>query len=125
MMRMINLLLNIQTKSSNDTKKYTLIQNKFTYAAYQYGSFYNFYALYSPGQFIRTADGLNTTVTENLDLLKDRPIPDGPFPFYSDTTDIAEPYIRYFYLIHDFTKRNNTVVTNLTDMDVDEGKIFT
>jgi hypothetical protein len=113
-----------QNKSPNDTKRVALIQNKFTYAAYQNGSFYNFYNLYSPGMYDRAGDGLNTTVTENLDMLKDRPIPDGPFPFYLHPEYNDEPYIKYFYLIHDLAKRNNTIVTNLTDMDVDQGKIF-
>jgi hypothetical protein len=113
-----------QNKSPNDAKRVALIQNKFTYAAYHNGSFYNFYDLYSPGMYDRAADGLNTTVTENLDMLKDRPIPDGPFPFYLHPEYNDEPYIKYFYLIHDLAKRNNTIVTNLTDMDVDQGKIF-
>ena len=119
-----NISTTEQISVNNDTQRIALIENKFTYAAYQNGSFYNFYALHSPGMFDRADDGLNTTVTENLDMLKDRPIPDGPFPFYLHPEYNDIPYIEYFYLIHDLAKRNNTIVTNLTDMDVDQGKIF-
>jgi len=126
----INTLQAIE--GSNDTssvadeaiQKIALIKNKFTYAAYQNGSFYNFYGMYSPGMFDRLDDDLNTTITNNLNLLTARPIPEGEFPFYLHPAYKDEPYIQYYYLIHDLAKRNNTIVENLTDMDVDQGKIF-
>jgi hypothetical protein len=110
--------------SSDNVKKVALIKNKFTYAAYQNGSFYNFYDMHSPEMFDRIDDDLNTTITENLNLLKNRPIPSGPFPFYLHPTYKDEPYIEYYNLIHDLLKNNNSTVSNLTDMDVDQGRIF-
>jgi len=113
-----------QNNYSNESKRIALIENTFTYAAYQNGSFYNFYELYSPEMFTRTGIGLNTTVNDNLHLLEDRPIPHGPFPYYlyPEYTDI--PYIEYAYLIGDLIKKNNQSIDNLTDSDVDQGKIF-
>ncbi len=111
-------------KSSNESKKLALIENTFTYAAYQNGSFYNFYDLYSPEMFDRAYYGVNTTITDNLYLLKNKPVPHGPFPFYlhPEYTDI--PYINYAYLIEDLIQKHNQSMVNLTDADVDQGKIF-
>jgi hypothetical protein len=115
---------NTQTKSSNVSKKIALIENTFTYAAYQNGSFYNFYELYSPEMFDREGMGLNTTITSNLYLLKDKPIPHGPFPFYLHPEYNDIPYIGYVYLIRDLMHKNNQSMVNLTDADVDQGNIF-
>lgn len=113
-----------QSASFNESKRIALIENTFTYAAYQNGSFYNFYDLYSPEMFDRQGKGLNTTITDNLYLLKDRPIPQGPFPFYLHPEYNDIPYISYAYLIGDLVHKNNHSMVNLTDVDVDKGKIF-
>ncbi|VFJ13121.1 conserved exported protein of unknown function [Candidatus Nitrosocosmicus franklandus] len=110
--------------SHNEKKRIALIENTFTYAAYQNGSFYNFYDLHSPEMYTREGQGLNTTITENLYLLKDRPIPQGPFPFYLHPEYKDIPYITYAYLILDLVHKNNQSIVNLTDADVDQGKIF-
>ena len=60
--------------------KVALIEPTFTYAAYQNGSFYNFYAKYS--NLLWDDDRSIISITTDLGLLKDRPIPHGPFPFY-------------------------------------------
>jgi hypothetical protein len=112
------------SNSSNESKKFALIENTFTYAAYQNGSFYNFYDLYSPEMFDRAYYGLNTTITDNLYLLKDKPIPQGPFPFYLHPEYNDIPYINYAYLIEDLVQKHNQSMVNLTDADVDQGKIF-
>ena len=113
-----------QPKSSNESKRIALIKNVFTFAAYQNGSFYNFYDLYSPEMFDRAYNGLNTTITDNLYLLKDKPIPQGPFPFYLHPEYNDIPYISYAYFISDLVHKNNHSMVNLTDVDVDQGKIF-
>ncbi len=110
--------------SSNESKKIALIENTFTYAAYQNGSFYNFYELYSQKMFDRAYKGLNTTITDNLYLLKDKPIPHGPFPFYLHPEYNDIPYISYAHLIGNLVQKNNQSMVNLTDADVDQGKIF-
>ena len=113
-----------QTAFSNESKRIALIKNVFTFAAYQNDSFYNFYDLYSPEMFDRAYNGLNTTITDNLYLLKDRAIPQGPFPFYLHPEYNDIPYISYAYLISDLVHKNNHSMVNLTDVDVDQGKIF-
>ncbi len=105
-------------------KRIALIKNVFTFAAYQNGSFYNFYDLYGPEMFNRAYYGINTTITDNLYLLKDRPIPQGPFPFYLHPEYNDIPYISYAYFISDLIHKNNHSMVNLTDVDVDQGKIF-
>ena len=57
-------------------KRIAFVEPTFTYAAYQNGSFYNFYKKY------RLSDINNKTITTDLDLLRNRPIPHGPFPRY-------------------------------------------
>jgi len=113
-----------QTKSPNESKKIALIENTFTYAAYQNGSFYNFYELYGPEMFKRSGKGINTTITDNVYLLKDKPIPHGPFPFYLHPEYNDIPYIKYAYLNGNLVQKNNQFMVNLTDADVDQGKIF-
>ena len=96
-----------QPKSSSESKKFALIENTFTYTAYQNGSFYNFYDLYGPEMFDRAYNGLNTTITDNLYLLKDKPIPHRPFPFYLHPEYNDIPYIKYAYLIENLVQKNN------------------
>lgn len=95
-----------------------LIEPTFTYAAYRSGSFYNFYEKYS------LTDRTNKTVTTDLNLLKDRPIPHGPFPYFAHPSYSDIPYINYFRIVLDHVKNKDPLVTNLTDVDVDQGKIF-
>ncbi len=106
-----------QPMSSNESKKIALIENTFTYAAYQNGSFYNFYELYCQKMFDRAYKGLNTTITDNLYLLKDKPIPHGPFPFYLHPEYNDIPYISYAHLIGNLVQKNNQSMVNLTDAD--------
>ena len=109
--------------ASSSDKKVALIRPSFTWAAYNFDSFYNFYAKYSPAQY--AAKGANVTITENTHLLKDRPIPEGAFTYYLDVYE--EPYIPYINFINlasDLYKEHNIIAANLTDVDVHQGKIF-
>jgi hypothetical protein len=58
-------------------ERVALVEPTFTYAAYQNGSFYNFYTKYS--NLLWDDDRSIVLITTDLDLLKDRPIPHGPF----------------------------------------------
>jgi hypothetical protein len=100
-------------------KRIAFVEPTFTYAAYQNGSFYNFYAKHS-----LTDTSNKTIITSDLNLLRNRPIPHGPFPYYTHPQRLDIPYIDYFKLLLQHVKRNSPFVTNLTDVDVDEGKIF-
>jgi hypothetical protein len=100
-------------------KRIAFVEPTFTYAAYQNASFYNFYAKYS------LSNKSNKTVTADLNFLKNRPIPHGPFPYYAHPTQKPDiPYIDYFKILLQHVKKNSPFVTNLTDVDVHEGKIF-
>jgi mannuronan 5-epimerase len=105
---------------AHDRDRIAFVEPAFTYAAYQNGSFYNFYKKHS---------GKNTpagqTVSTDLNLLRNRPIPHGPFPYYAHPTQKPDiPYIDYFNLLLQHVKKNSPFVRNLTDVDVHEGKIF-
>ena len=102
-------------------KRIAFVEPTFTYAAYQNGSFYNFYAKYSPllGKLSN-----ESKITSDLNLLKNRPIPHGPFRYYAHPKTLDIPYIDYFKIIQQHVKKNSPFVTNLTDVDVHEGKIF-
>jgi hypothetical protein len=101
-------------------KKIAFVEPTFTYAAYQSGSFYDFYKKYHN---VSDTDN-NRTVTTDLDLLKNRPIPHGPFPYFEHPQYLDIPYIDYFKILQDHVKRVDPFVTNLTDVDVHEGKIL-
>ena len=58
-------------------KRIAFVEPTFTYAAYRSGAFYDFYKKYS------LSDINNKTITTDLNLLKNRPIPHGPFPYYA------------------------------------------
>ncbi len=108
------------TKIEVRNKKIALVEPTFKYAAYQNGSFYNFYAKYSPEiQF-----NPNITITTDLHLLKDRPVPHHPFWYYGDPTSTTIPYKEYFDLLHQNIGEKKLRITILTDVDVHEGKIF-
>ena len=112
---------NESTRIVLEDKKIALVEPTFKYAAYQNGSFYDFYDKYSPEiQF-----NPNITVTTDLHLLKDRPIPHQPFYYFSDPTYTTIPYKELFDLLHQNIEDKKLSVTNLTDADVHEGKIFT
>jgi glucose/arabinose dehydrogenase len=101
-------------------KTIAFIQPTFTYAAYQKGSFYDFYQKYQPITAVA-----NKTITTDLDMLKNKPIPHGPFQYFNDPKDHQSiPYINYFKVLQDHVKRVDPFVTNLTDVDVHKGKIF-
>lgn len=109
-----------------DAKNVGLVENTFTYAAYQYRGFYNFYDKYSPLSFDNSDKGQNTTISNNdTQLIKDRPIPSGPFPYFDNPSSKTIPYKKYFDIVYNLLKHHkNALVTNLTDVDVDQGKIF-
>jgi hypothetical protein len=111
-----NVILNFPAYISN--KRIALVEPTFTYAAYRNGSFYNFYQKYS------LTDTTNKTITTDLNLLKNRPIPHGPFPYYAHPSYSDIPYIDYFQLVQNHVKNKDPFVTHLTDVDVHEGKIF-
>ena len=102
------------------TKKIGLIEPTFTYAAYHTGSFYDFYAKYS----FKHAWYANKTITTDPNLLKNRPIPNGPFPYYAHPQFLDVPYISLIKFTRDHLLQVDPFVTNLTDVDVHEGKIF-
>lgn len=102
--------------------KVALIEPTFTYTAYQNGSFYNFYTNYS--HLLWDDDRSITTITTDLNLLKDRPIPHGPFPYYSHPEYDDIPYIDYFNVLFQHLKKNYTLISKITDVDVHEGNIF-
>jgi parallel beta-helix repeat protein len=115
-----NSLANTENKINNSEKKIAFVEPTFTYAAYQFNSFYNFYQKYSPLRYSQE----NTTITTDLYLLKDRPIPHGPFPYYSHPSYSDIPYKNYFDVLQQHVKKTNATIANLTDVDVDQGKIF-
>jgi hypothetical protein len=100
-------------------KKIAFVEPTFTYAAYQSGSFYDFYKKYN---YVLDTD--NKTITTDLGLLKNKHIPHGPFPYFEHPQYLDIPYIDYFKVLQDHVKRVDPFVTNLTDVDVHEGKIF-
>jgi hypothetical protein len=100
------------------SKRVAFVEPTFTYAAYRSGSFYNFYNKYS------LTDTTNKTITADLDLLENRPIPHGPFPYFAHPSYSDIPYINYFQIVLDHVKKKDPFVTHLTDVDVDQGKIF-
>ena len=102
--------------------KAALIEPTFTYAAYQNGSFYNFYKKYS--HLLWDDDRNITSITTDLDLLKDRPIPHGPFPFYLHPEYNDIPYIDYFNVLLQHIKKNFDFISKITDVEVHEGNIF-
>lgn len=118
-----NYGVDTNVSSSSDNKKVALVLPSFTWAAYQTGSFYDFYALYSYIQFANRE--VNITITNNTHLLKDRPIPEGPFVYYTDLEEEPyTPYINFINLAKDLYREHGINPTNLTDADVDQGKIF-
>jgi hypothetical protein len=104
-------------------KRIAFIEPTFTYAAYQKGSFYDFYAKYSPMIGKLRLNG--SKITADLNLLRNRPIPHGPFQYYRDPAgSLSIPYIEYFRILLQNVKKNSPFVTNITDVDVHQGKIF-
>ena len=100
------------------SKRTAFVEPTFTYAAYRNGSFYNFYGKYS------LSDTTNKTITTDLNLLKNIPIPHGPFPYYAHPSYLDIPYINYFKILLQQVKNKDPYVTNITDVDVHQGKIF-
>jgi hypothetical protein len=109
------------------TKRIAFVEPTFTYAAYRNGSFYNFYKKYTLTalQAAKKHQQAELTITADLNLLKNRPIPHGPFPYYSaPKAGSYTPYIVYFKILLQHVKQYSPFVTNITDVDVDQGKIF-
>jgi hypothetical protein len=100
------------------SKRIAFVEPTFTYAAYRNGSFYDFYGKYS------LSDTTNKTITTDLNLLKNIPIPHGPFPYYAHPSYLDIPYIDYFKILLLQVKNKDPYVTNITDVDVHQGKIF-
>jgi parallel beta-helix repeat protein len=107
-------------EDDGEGKRIAFVEPTFKYAAYQNGSFYDFFAKYSP----KIQFNPNMTVTTDLNLLKDRPVPHEPFFYFNDPTYYTVPYKEYFDLLFDISKENNLTIANLTDADVHDGKIF-
>ncbi|MGD9672718.1 MAG: N,N-dimethylformamidase beta subunit family domain-containing protein [Candidatus Nitrosocosmicus sp.] len=103
-------------------ERVALVEPTFTYAAYQNGSFYNFYTKYS--NLLWDDDRSIVLITTDLDLLKDRPIPHGPFPFYTHPEYNDIPYINYFNVLLQHLQKDFTFISKITDVDVHEGNIF-
>jgi hypothetical protein len=98
-------------------KRIAFVEPTLTYAAYKNGSFYNFYDKYSDTYTAKN----NKTITTDLNLLKNRPIPHGPFPYFAHPGYSDIPYIGYFNLL---LQHVSPGVTKMTDVDVHQGKIF-
>jgi glucose/arabinose dehydrogenase/plastocyanin len=109
-------------QGNNSNKRIAFVENTFTYAAYRNGSFYDFYKKYIP---IAREPSIVFNITSDLNLLKNRPIPHGPFPYYAHPRQPPDiPYIEYFKILLKHVKKNDPLITNITDADVHEGKIF-
>jgi len=110
------------------SKRIAFVEPTFTYAAYRNGSFYNFYSKYNRLTDQSDPDVMSPalfTIKTDLNLLQNRPIPHGPFPYYAyPTQPPAIPYINYFKILSQQVKTRDPFVTNITDVDVHEGKIF-
>jgi hypothetical protein len=109
------------------SKRIAFVEPTFTYAAYRNGSFYDFYIKYNritnqpPLPKLPAIPAIKT----DLNLLQNRPIPHGPFPYYAYPTQPPDiPYINYFKILLQQVKSKDPFVTNITDVDVHEGKIF-
>jgi hypothetical protein len=109
--------------NNNNTynKKVAFVEPTFTYAAYSDASFYNFYKKYHP----ILDDNVNRTIRTDIDLLKNRPVPHGLFPYFAHPQRLSIPYIDYFNILLQHVKYVVPFVTNLTDADVHEDRIFT
>jgi hypothetical protein len=106
--------------NNNSNKKIAFVEPTFTYAAYQNGSFYNFYGKYSSKRYFHE----NTVIPTDISLLKDRPIPHGPFPYFENPSSVDIPYKYYFDILYQHVNKTNANIKNITDVDVDKGKIF-
>ncbi len=95
------------------------VEPTFTYAAYQNSSFYNFYKIYSN----MIDNGSNLTISSDLNLLKNKHIPHGPFPYFEHPSYKDIPYKDYFDLLYQHVS-NLSKVKKITDADVTLGKIF-
>ena len=102
----------------NSIKELRSLNQHLLMQTYRNGSFYNFYQKYS------LTDTSNETITTDLNLLRNRPIPHGPFPYYAHPERLDIPYIDYFKILLQHVKDKDPYVTNLTDVDVHQGKIF-
>jgi parallel beta-helix repeat protein len=110
----------IDSKINNHDKRIAFVEPTFTYAAYRNGSFYNFYDKYSP----QIQHSSNLSVTNDLNLIKNISIPHKPFFYFLNTHDTTIPYKGYFDVLYQHVKTNNPMITNISDVDVHQGKIF-
>lgn len=98
-----------------------LVEPTFTHAAYQNGSFYNFYQKYSKV----TPRGLN--VTTDLYLLADRGVPEGPFIHYkAPEKGLTVPHSVFQGMVEEHIKgfAPEANVTKIGDQQVHKGLIF-
>jgi parallel beta-helix repeat protein len=105
---------------NNHDKRIAFVEPTFTYAAYRNGSFYNFYDKYSP----QIQHSSNLSVTNDLNLIKNRPIPHEPFFYFINPTYTTIPYKGYFDILYQHAKKNSSMIANISDTDIHQGKIF-
>lgn len=97
-----------------------IIEPTFTYAAYQNGSFYNFYHMY------RTVPRTEN-ITTNLDLLVDSPVPGGPFVHYkAPEKGLTIPHIELHRAVEQHVRAfaPDANITKIGDQHVHNGSIF-
>ncbi len=98
-----NSISHITGFGNNSNKRIAFVENTFTYAAYRNGSFYNFYKKYIP---ITEKPSTEHAITTDLNLLTNKPIPHGPFPYYAHPRQPPDiPYIEYFKLLLQHVKK--------------------
>jgi poly(beta-D-mannuronate) C5 epimerase len=108
------------SKIENHDKRIAFVEPTFTYAAYRNGSFYNFYDKYSP----QIQHSSNLSVTNDLNLIRNIPIPHQPFLYFINPTYTTIPYKGYFDVLYQHVKKNSPIITNISDADIHQGKIF-
>jgi len=115
-----NVTYSATYQSNNAINKIAFVQPTFTYAAYQLHGFYNFYAKY-----LHVPDGVNVTTDLNLFTVK---IPHGPFLLHNQQlSDVPHiPQKEYLDTTFSHVKNNApaSIIANITDKDVHDGKIF-
>jgi len=117
------LALSPAEPNTSCVKKIAFVRPSFTYAAYQLNGFYNFYRLHGD-----LSDGTN--VTKDLNLLTVK-IPNGPFRVYTqNATEVPEPVRekRFIDKLIELAAAGSPVdsveISNVTDREVNDGKIF-
>lgn len=109
------------SEPDNEVKsRIALVEPTFTYAAYQNGSFYNFYHKYRPTP-------IAASVTTDLHLLTDRGIPSEPFVHYkAPEKGPIIPHSVFHRTVEEHVRAfaPEANVTMLGDQDIHKGTIF-